>query len=99
VTFDLTTTSSDPAAVYDLPPLLGLFNPPAWHADAACKEHAELSWFPERGDDVRPTKAICARCLVRDECAEAGRTEQHGIWGGRSARKLFVRSSGHRDAA
>lgn len=99
--FDLSTSSTDPQAVYDLPPLLGLLHRPAWHADAACKEHPELSWYPERGDDVRPLKAVCAGCLVRDECAEAGAHEMHGIWAGESARnrRRTIRSSGHRDAA
>lgn len=59
---------------------------PAWHGDALCKEYPELSWFPERGDDTRAQKAICARCLVREECEQAGYAANEsevcqGIWG------------------
>jgi hypothetical protein len=97
---DVTTTSTDPAARYDLPSLDQLMHRPTWMADAACREHPELSWYPERGEDVRAQKAICACCLVRDECAEAGVRERHGIWAGESARnRKLIRSSGHRDAA
>jgi len=41
---------------------------PAWHADAACKEHPDLSWFPERGEDSTAAKAVCESCLVTAEC-------------------------------
>jgi len=60
-----------------------------WHADALCREYPELDWFPGRGESVREQKAICARCLVRDEClASAVRTgEKVGIWGGTSERE------------
>jgi WhiB family redox-sensing transcriptional regulator len=69
-------------------------------ADAACLEHPGLSWFPARGDDVREVKAVCASCLVRDECAAAGEGERFGIWAGESARdRELIRSSGHRTAA
>ena len=43
---------------------------PAWHKDAACREHPELSWFPERGEDVRPAKRVCEACLVCRVCRE-----------------------------
>ncbi len=75
---------------------------PSWYADAACREHAELSWFPELGQSSAPAKAVCERCLVRDECrahALAG-PELAGIWGGLSGperRELRkVRSAGWR---
>lgn len=60
---------------------------PAWHADAACLEHPEVDFFPSgRGDDA---KAVCAGCLVRDECLAAAlvRGEHDGIWGGTSERQ------------
>lgn len=67
-------------------PLTALLNfiRPAFHADAACREHPELSWFPERGEPTKAQLAVCAGCLVRDECREAGADEQVGIWGGLS---------------
>jgi WhiB family redox-sensing transcriptional regulator len=59
---------------------------PAWHADAACKEHAEVSWFPARGETGEAAKAICASCLVAEECRAwaAGQDRLVGIWGGLS---------------
>ncbi len=62
---------------------------PAWHADAACREHPDLSWHPELGESAGPAKAVCSGCLVRDDCrayALAG-PELAGIWGGLSDRE------------
>lgn len=80
-------TGLDPAhrsldPLYDV--LLGR---PAWHADAACKEHPELDWFPTRGQDIKGLKAVCQGCLVADECAAAGFREHYGVWGGMSERE------------
>jgi WhiB family redox-sensing transcriptional regulator len=58
---------------------------PTWHRDAACKEHPELSWFPGRGQDVRPVKRVCRSCLVVDLCRAWALTQPQppaGIWGG-----------------
>ena len=56
----------------------------SWHKDAARREHLDVSFFVERGEDSRPAKAICARCLVREECAAYACDEgiAVGIWGG-----------------
>lgn len=69
--------------------LLDLLQRPAWHRDAACKEHPEVEFFPVRGQSTRPAKALCAGCLVRQECAAyafdhdpPGRVD--GVWGGLS---------------
>jgi len=65
-----------------------LIGRPAWHADAACREHPELSWFPELGKDARPAKRVCAGCLVREECRSwsvAQSPALAGVWGGLSA--------------
>ena len=56
---------------------------PPWHRDALCREHPELSWFPPSGDRADLQRAICRRCAVRRECADAGQ-DQYGIWGGLS---------------
>jgi hypothetical protein len=69
-----------------------LWQRPPWMADALCREFPEVSWFPGRGEDVRPAKAICARCLVAEECAAFvasfdAHAAEHGIWGGLSARE------------
>lgn len=41
--------------------------------------------FPNEADDVAIARAIriCRRCIARPECAELGRSETHGVWGGR----------------
>ena len=58
---------------------------PAWHADAACRGQTDVM-FPvaEHGHrlDTTAARALCDRCPVRNPCAEAGRTERYGVWGG-----------------
>jgi hypothetical protein len=46
--------------------------------DTAAPDYAAL---------VAKAKAICAPCAVREACVEAGLGEQHGIWGGLTARQ------------
>jgi WhiB family redox-sensing transcriptional regulator len=58
-----------------------------WEADALCREHPEVNFFPERGEDLRPAKELCARCLVSEECLTAGMGEHHGVWAGTSERE------------
>lgn len=64
---------------------------PDFAADALCKEHPELTWFPERGQTVAAVQAIaiCRQCLVRDQCRTYAITEHiHvGIWGATTARE------------
>jgi len=63
---------------------------PAWHADAACREHPELSWFPAPGEDLAAAKAVCESCLVVAECRSwslAQGPELQGIWGGLSGQE------------
>ncbi len=56
--------------------------------DAACADSL-VQFFPERGEDARSAKDICAACVVREECL--GYALAHGIdagiWGGTSARE------------
>lgn len=64
--------------------------PPAWMRDALCREpHPGATWFPERGEDAGPAKAVCWRCLVLEECRAyaIGDHELRGIWGGLSDRQ------------
>ena len=68
--------------------LLASTGPMAWWRDAACKEHPELTWFPERGADPRPAVRVCSGCLVRPEClawSMAAPTHLVGIFGGLTA--------------
>jgi Transcription factor WhiB/Homeodomain-like domain len=56
---------------------------PRWHADAACKEHPELTWVVSDRDSATRQLAICATCLVREECLAAAMAgDEVGIWGG-----------------
>jgi WhiB family redox-sensing transcriptional regulator len=57
-----------------------------WQDDAACKGLTDL-FFPDPGVNCDHAKAICAMCPVRVECAEAGATEDFGIWGGLSPKQ------------
>ena len=59
---------------------------PAWHRQAACRGQGCGPWFPGKGDNPRVARETCARCPVARECAEAGRGEPDGYWGGLSAR-------------
>jgi WhiB family redox-sensing transcriptional regulator len=70
--------------------LATLLAPPSWHRDAACREYVGLvEFFPERGVSAEPAKAVCAGCLVREECLEYALAlgEKFGIWGGTSERE------------
>lgn len=62
---------------------------PPWMADAACREHPDVSWFPELGQSTEQAKDICSRCLVLGDClAHAlGDETLAGIWGGASPRE------------
>lgn len=69
---------------FDIFDLLAGFRP-AWQADAACREHPEISWFSTQYIDQREAKTVCARCLVLEECrswALAQGPELVGVWGG-----------------
>jgi WhiB family redox-sensing transcriptional regulator len=58
---------------------------PAWHRDAACKEHPDVSWFAGSGRAADRAKAICRRCLVLDDCLAWSLlqgTDLDGIFGG-----------------
>ena len=77
----------------DLATLLDvLLGRPAWQRDAACADHPVGVFFPARGEPTEPAQAICAGCLVFEECAafvgdDAG---VHGIWAGQSQRQRDI---------
>lgn len=62
--------------------------PPApmgsWRDRGACKGMNPDIFFPDRGDDARDAKAICAGCEVTAECLDWALTtpEKDGVWGG-----------------
>lgn len=78
----MTSTDIDP-----LPSLVELLRQPAWMRDAACKEHPELPWVPDRGQDcalIPAMRAVCAACLVREECLQfacSWDAPAQGVWG------------------
>jgi WhiB family redox-sensing transcriptional regulator len=68
--------------------LSALLEPPAWHADAACREHPVSLFFPSSGVSAVRAKAICAGCLVRAECLASALDDREtsGVWGGTTSR-------------
>lgn len=59
-----------------------------WMDDAACNGMDGNTFFPERGENnkLASAKAICSRCLVKDECLNFALENDiyHGVWGGMS---------------
>jgi hypothetical protein len=56
-----------------------------WRSKAACKGVDTGKFYPEHAGRYgagMEAVAICSRCPVRKECADAGDSEHHGIWGG-----------------
>lgn len=72
-----------------------------WMDDAACASVDPDLFFPGRGEDVRPAKAVCAVCPVRARCLDHALAEHevHGVWGGTSENeRRKIRSERHRAA-
>jgi hypothetical protein len=71
--------------VPELQSVLGLFERPAWHAQAACRGADQALFFPTRGDP-RSVQALayCARCRVASECLAASLEVPGtvGVWAG-----------------
>ena len=60
---------------------------PAWMDDAACLEHPEVQFVPlnpSTEQNAHEARAICARCLCRDECLAYALADPTllGIWAG-----------------
>lgn len=60
-----------------------------WRDRANCLGVDTDLFFPARGESTREAKAVCAGCVVRDDCLEFALTnaERFGIWGGHSERE------------
>lgn len=58
-------------------------------SEAYCAGYDPDLFFPERGEDARPAKAVCmSGCPLLHECREHGlRYERFGVWGGLSERE------------
>lgn len=66
-------------------------NPPEWHPwmdDAACAELPPDMWFADTTHwaDTRKAIEVCDTCPVKTLCADYGRDEKWGVYGGLTAR-------------
>ena len=93
-----------PTSAEDILDLLDALRP-AWHAQAACRGQTDVMFpvsEPGRRADTSAAQALCERCPVQAECADAGRTERYGVWsaGGSSSGRVRQRerSAAIRDA-
>lgn len=70
-----------------------------WMKDAACLGMDADLWFPERGEDQRAAKRVCARCQVIVECADYAMDHgiRWGIWGGHAEEERRSRRRNKRD--
>ena len=61
----------------------------AWQAHANCRGADPDLFFPRRGASNRKAKAMCAACVVREQCLEfaISEGERFGLWGGLSERQ------------
>ena len=55
-----------------------------WATFASCKDHPELTFFPQTKTEEAAALAVCAVCPVRDECLDHAleTNERFGVWGG-----------------
>jgi WhiB family redox-sensing transcriptional regulator len=78
--------ASDPAEVWAA--LADVVRRPEWQADALCKEHADVNFFPELGESAKEARRVCSCSLSRAECLTFGiETRSLGLWGGTSLRE------------
>lgn len=60
----------------------------SWRSAGNCVGEPVAIFFPVRGVDASPAKAVCVGCPVIEECLSfALRHESFGIWGGKSERE------------
>lgn len=59
----------------------------SWVADALCREHPDVRFFVRSLPAAEQARAICARCLVREECLRDALVSGYvdGIFGGMTA--------------
>lgn len=78
-----------------------LDKPIEWQALGNCFGVDPELFYPQRGGDVAQAKAVCAECVVRDDCLEYALTEpveRFGIWGGRSEQERKALRAERRNA-
>jgi hypothetical protein len=68
---------------------MGRFLRPDWYDDAPCRGSASL-FFADNDDHAQAALATCQGCEHRAECLELALkmpvSQDHGIWGGTTAR-------------
>ncbi len=62
---------------------------PAWHRDALCRGQGHEAFILSEKADYSAAKAVCAVCLVRQECLEYALVDKDltGCWGGTDDRE------------
>lgn len=62
---------------------------PEWQDDALCRQVDPELFYPEKGGNPEPAKAICRTCDVTDKCLQyaLNNHEQFGVWGGKTERE------------
>lgn len=66
-----------------------------WRDDALCKgKHRDIWYPPHKEERTAPeshyneiAKMVCNSCPVRKQCEKEGEAEDHGVWGGWSAKE------------
>ncbi|MFR9753509.1 WhiB family transcriptional regulator [Nocardia sp. 004] len=79
----MTHTETTAATGPVLTDLLALSDSDRWHRAACRGDPNHEAWFPYPSQDFDYARNVCARCPLREACAEfAMRTGQSGVWGG-----------------
>ena len=80
------------AAKNNLALLTDFVNLPQVTGQEACLETEPDLFFSEFALDIALAKDICAECPLIESClAYAMKHENHGVWGGLSAKERFIR--------
>lgn len=67
-----------------------------WADDGLCRGLHNEMWYPPLFKEERTApeaqyydlgKLVCEQCPVIDECREAGREEEYGMWGGQTPKE------------
>lgn len=64
---------------------------PNWRELRNCRDTPPKIFFTGYNKDEEIAKAICGKCVVRDNCLQEALTkgEEHGIWGGLNEKERF----------